>query len=407
MTKRLLSLLLALMTVFSLSIPAYAADGENALADDLELDAPIAPAVFAGGAFETENPETPAEPSVTVEPDDAEDIEEIPIPEDEAIPLSADEPMATADDVLASGTDGNITWQIIRDPEWDGILRISGNGPMKDYQYDCNESPWMTNEWYSLIKRVEIENGVTRVGNYAFRAAKRPSFLPVSISISNTVTSIGAYAFCDNIVLTSLSIPSSVTSIEEGAFSGNTKLSSLTLGSGLKTVGKQAFYNCALSSVSIPAGVTSIGAQAFGYSGSSPKANFTIQGTAGTQAEVYAKNNGFTFTASSGTTTLATPKISSVTNTTNGVTVKWSAVTGAAKYRIYYKTGSGSWVKLTDTASTSYTWTGAKSSTKYSFTVSCLDNSGKEVSDYDATGKSITTPAAKNGLVKDSDGVMR
>ena len=91
---------------------------------------------------------------------------------------------------------------------------------------------------------------------------------------------------------------------------------------------------------------------------------------------------------------LATPKISSLTNTTTGVTIKWGKVTGAAKYRVFYKT-SGGWKKLADTTSTSYTWKKAKSGTKYTFTVRCVDSTGKTyTSSYNKTGKSITYLAA-------------
>ena len=88
-------------------------------------------------------------------------------------------------------------------------------------------------------------------------------------------------------------------------------------------------------------------------------------------------------------TYFATPKLSSVTNAATGITIKWGKVTGAAQYRVYYKT-TGSWKKLTDTKSTSYTWKKAKSGTKYSFTVQSLSSTGKIVSAYDTTGKSIT-----------------
>ena len=93
-------------------------------------------------------------------------------------------------------------------------------------------------------------------------------------------------------------------------------------------------------------------------------------------------------------TYIAAPKVSSVTNAVGGITIKWGKVTGAVKYRVFYKT-TGSWKKLTDTTSTSYTWKKAKSGTKYSFTVRCLSATGKSyTSNYDTTGKSITYVAA-------------
>ncbi|MCD8084938.1 MAG: phage tail tip lysozyme, partial [Clostridiales bacterium] len=56
---------------------------------------------------------------------------------------------------------------------------------------------------------------------------------------------------------------------------------------------------------------------------------------------------------------LATPVLSGVTGTSSGVTVEWEAVSGAAKYRVFRKVSGGSWTKLTDTTSTSYTDTTA------------------------------------------------
>ena len=92
-------------------------------------------------------------------------------------------------------------------------------------------------------------------------------------------------------------------------------------------------------------------------------------------------------------TYLAQPKLSKVENAATGAKITWGAVTGAAKYRVYYKTGTGSWTKLTDTASASYTWTAAKSGTQYSFSVASIDDAGN-VGTYDTTGLSLTYLAA-------------
>ena len=107
-------------------------------------------------------------------------------------------------------------------------------------------------------------------------------------------------------------------------------------------------------------------------------------------------------------TCLPTPKLSSVSNELNGVTVSWGAVSGAEKYRVFYKTGSGSWTKIADTASTSYTWTGAKSGTAYNFTVRCVSSDGTMVaSAFETPGKSITYIAAPSisSLTNTSEGV--
>ena len=94
-------------------------------------------------------------------------------------------------------------------------------------------------------------------------------------------------------------------------------------------------------------------------------------------------------------TYIAAPKLSGVSNVNGGVKITWGAVTGAAKYRVFYKTGSGSWTKLADTTSTNYTWKKAASGTTYAFTVRCISSDGKTTtSAYDETGKSITYIAA-------------
>ena len=94
-------------------------------------------------------------------------------------------------------------------------------------------------------------------------------------------------------------------------------------------------------------------------------------------------------------TYIAAPQITSLTSELTGIQVNWGSVAGAAKYRVYYKTGDGSWVSLGDTTATSYTWTGANSGTKYAFTVRCVSSDGKSfTSGYDTTGKTITYIAA-------------
>lgn len=91
---------------------------------------------------------------------------------------------------------------------------------------------------------------------------------------------------------------------------------------------------------------------------------------------------------------LSTPVLSSVSNSKSGVSVKWNAVTGANKYRVYYKTGSGSWTKAGDTSKTSYTVTGLDSGTKYSFSVRCIISDGNATLSSYAKSKSVTYIAA-------------
>ena len=87
-----------------------------------------------------------------------------------------------------------------------------------------------------------------------------------SVTIPDSVTSIGDYAFYVCSGLTSVTIPNSVTSIGMGAFMVCSGLTSVTIGNGVTSIGNHAFYECSsLTSVTIPDSVTSIGDHAFRY----------------------------------------------------------------------------------------------------------------------------------------------
>lgn len=86
----------------------------------------------------------------------------------------------------------------------------------------------------------------------------------MSVTIGNSVTSIGNKAFYNCSGLTSLTIPNSVTSIGESAFQHCYGLTSVTLSNSMTSIGDGAFYFCeSLTSVTIPNSVTSIGDDAF------------------------------------------------------------------------------------------------------------------------------------------------
>jgi sorbitol-specific phosphotransferase system component IIA len=85
-----------------------------------------------------------------------------------------------------------------------------------------------------------------------------------SISIPETVTSIGKYTFYQCKSLTSLYISGSVTSIGSSAFEDCTGLTSVTLSEGLTSIGGSSFEGCkGLTSITIPSTVTSIALNAF------------------------------------------------------------------------------------------------------------------------------------------------
>ena len=84
------------------------------------------------------------------------------------------------------------------------------------------------------------------------------------LTVPESVTSIGQYAFCLCYGLSSVSIGNSVTSIGDAAFDECTGLKYLAIGNSVKSIGNYAFGSCSgLTSIIIPASVTSIGDYAF------------------------------------------------------------------------------------------------------------------------------------------------
>ena len=91
---------------------------------------------------------------------------------------------------------------------------------------------------------------------------------------------------------------------------------------------------------------------------------------------------------------LDTSVLASAYAVNGGVVFKWNTVTGANKYCVLRKVGTGSWTKLAVTASTSYTDKAVAPGKKYTYTAVCVaDDEKTYVSEYNTTGKAITFAA--------------
>ena len=177
--------------------------------------------------------------------------------------------------VIHSGTFGDgLYWSLN-----EGSLTIGGVGAMPDFTWE-NEAPWMA--WKDEIYGVEIQSGITAVGNLAFTEISSLGYA----SLPGTVTRIDSMAFycCSALggiqlpdgltvlgdgvfqetAITTMDIPAGVRVIGESAFAGCVQLTGVTLHEGLQVIGDSAFSYCeSLTEISIPQTVTTIESYAF------------------------------------------------------------------------------------------------------------------------------------------------
>jgi len=134
------------------------------------------------------------------------------------------------------------------------------------------------------LTSVTIPNSVTSIGDYAFEGCTNLA----SITISNSVTSIGMAAFSgtawyenqpDGLVYaglcaygykgempdnTTISIKEGTIGIADHAFYNRSSLTSITIPNSVTSIGSSAFWGCSsLTSITIPNSVTTLGSYAF------------------------------------------------------------------------------------------------------------------------------------------------
>ena len=168
--------------------------------------------------------------------------------------------------ITASGTCGdqgdNLLWTLNKD----GTLFIKGNGNMEGYNNFNAWAPWYDNR--GLVKKIEIENGVTSIGLNAFSGCTNVS----SIIIPESISEISWCAFKDCKWIGSIGQIGSDADYQFGwteiipkyAFSGLSYLMFAYLPEGIMCIDQYAFYECVnLREVSIPESISSIGDHAF------------------------------------------------------------------------------------------------------------------------------------------------
>ena len=160
-------------------------------------------------------------------------------------------------------------------------LEITGTGNMKDFTYSASDDGWKYAPWYTLynngIISVTIGDSITTIGSYAFYYCSsltkvnytgtidswvqiefagdnsNPIYYAKNLYINDMLatevtltiaTKINSYAFYDCDSIQSIVIGDSVTSIGDSAFYDCDSLTNVEIGDGVTSIGDTVFYDC-------------------------------------------------------------------------------------------------------------------------------------------------------------------
>lgn len=156
---------------------------------------------------------------------------------------------------------------------------------MADYQLDWSEGEagtWVCSKtnapWWPYrekIKKVIVEDGVTKVGAYSFggyvylaegNLVVQDGYQSLKqVEMKNSVQQVGDGAFFNAVALQEIVWSSALQSIGEAAFSYCIGLKQVSLPASLQSMGERSFSPTGMQSISLPVSLKEIGPEAIGY----------------------------------------------------------------------------------------------------------------------------------------------
>lgn len=146
---------------------------------------------------------------------------------------------------VVEGEDGR--WTLVK-VQQNNEIWYTGDEKLEPTTPNAFNANIVSNVWDSTTGKgvITFDAPLTTIGNEAFKRItnETPSNWMTSISLPNSLETIGDYAFAQCFSLTSITIPDSVTSIGQYAFQSCQAATTVTIGSSVTSIPSGAFYGC-------------------------------------------------------------------------------------------------------------------------------------------------------------------